>query len=301
MKTKNRLLILTTAFFVILGILFAKDPLLQMIKPAAEEPLEGVSAESVATIDVQQGDTITRIEKKDGAWIVKAGEIEFPADNERINNLVNTIANVEKDDIASTNKDRHKDLGIQNDKITLTMGGDETKILFVGAPTQVSKNFVRVGDEEEVFVASGFSTVFNPNDYRDLTIPLVNAENAVAKISVSDDTGELTLEKRDNTWFLGDQEGNPEEVGFYVNNIRTLRASDILKENPVEEQGLTPQRTITVTEDGNDKTLEFFVKDEETYYARTSESDRIYEISTSVYESTNANQETLVRQEDEAQ
>lgn len=297
-QNKNRLLFLTGVLFVIIAGLLLKDTILKYTQKDSEQVFPELNPESVTEIQIQDEEKETQLVKKDGSWIVLENGMEFRADQDRIQTLLTNMQNLEKGDIVSENKEKHKDFGIEKKQIVANQG-DKKYTLFIGNSPQLSSAYVRVGDSSEIFIAEGFGNVYTPPDYRDLQIPFVEQEENVQTITVEAQGTTLSMEKKDDTWYIGEEEAQREEMSFYVNALRTIRASNILANNPLEGNVLAPTLTIRITENDEEKILQFYPKEETIYYAKRQDRSIVYEVEQGTVESLTKAREDLVKTEEE--
>lgn len=293
---QKRLFILTIIFLVGLGVFFLRDTVSGFFSQKPEQPFLTIQPEQITAVEIQGANETERIEKQNDLWFVVEDGKEFQADQGRVNTLIDAFRNIEKDTVASENPERHAALGIDTQKIAIK-AGDTTHTLFVGNSTQISKNFVRIGEEDTVYVASGLNQVFSPIDYRDLTIPFVQNENEVKAVTITQAGIPIELIKQENEWFVGQEKANQSEVSFYLNELSVIRATNILDTNPVAEQGLFAESTITIKEGENAKTIEFYGKDETTKYAKLQNGETVYEITASLVDNLIKTREELVEED----
>jgi hypothetical protein len=295
-RTHQRLLILSIILLVGLGIFFLRDIVTGFFAQQPEKPFASIEPDQVTGVTIKTESETENLIKTDGSWVVVEGDSEFPADQGRVNTLIDAFINLEQETIASENPDRHTELGIGETSVTLKTG-DDAHTLFIGDTTQVSQNFVRINEENNVYIAAGFNQVNTPIDYRDLTIPFVQNENAVSRIEITEQGSTLTLSKQENEWYIGGEKANQSEMSFYVNELSVIRASSIVDGNPIAEQGLFTEATITVTEGENVKTVEFYPNDDTTKYAQRQDGETVYEINATLVDSLTKTRAELIEEE----
>lgn len=283
-RTHQRLLILSIIFVVGLAVFFLRGTVMNLFAEKSEEPFSSIKPEEIKKIEIQTENETQQLVKESGTWSVVQGEKKFQADQARVDTLIDAFLEVKKETIASENPERHKQLGIGTQKITVKTD-ENSYTLFIGNSTQISRNFIRIGDEDTVYVASGFSQVVTPADYRDLTIPFVQNEDEVTSITITDAGIPLELTKKEGEWHIGEEKGDQDKMSFYVNELSVIRASQIDDNDPIVDEGLIAEKTIRVAENGEEKMVEFYPKDETTMYAKRQNGEIVYELSASLVDS----------------
>jgi hypothetical protein len=125
----------------------------------------------------------------------------------------------------------------------------------------------------------------------------VQNENAVSRIEITEQGSTLTLSKQENEWYIGGEKANQSEMSFYVNELSVIRASSIVDGNPIAEQGLFTEATITVTEGENVKTVGFYPNDDTTKYAQRQDGETVYEINATLVDSLTKTRAELIEEE----
>lgn len=279
----NRLIVLSVVILLLLAAITTKDILGRLFGPKPGKPFSAIKKELVSEIALQDDQARQRIYKKSGKWFVTKEGFEYPADAERISGLIDSMIGFTEGDPVSSNKSRHKDLGIGKDLVSLSADG-KTYTLYIGEQTGTTSNYVRVGDENNVYVTSGFDTAFTPEDYRDLSIRAVTSEDKVTTITLLNEGNEVLLTKDKDAWKANGAAAQREKVDFYINDVKTLRATDRVKNSEVSTDA-TPSLTVNIRESGKDTSVFFFPKDETTYFLRVGMNGPVYTIQAAYVES----------------
>lgn len=241
-----------------------------------KQPFSQINKETVNEITVTKNTSVT-LNKKNNFWYVKKGQDVFPADREKISNIINALANLKKDEIVSSNKNKHKEFGIGRQKIEFDFEGKKA-LVFIGNSGGSDNNYVRINDENDVFKTSGFSDTFASDDFRDLNLHLVNDETKVSFIEINYGELKTSLVKKGNEWKIGEKTAKKDRVDFFVNDLKNLKAKNILTQQQ-NYQELNPELIILFKENGKGKSINFFKQTEEEYFARVFPSDFDYEIA----------------------
>ena len=273
-RNRIRLIQLVTLLLIILALLFIKNNLSQFLPKKPDQPFSTLKKEQIRQILLTK-DKTTFLYKKDKVWYVKKGSQEFRADTERINNIIDSFVSLSKNEVISSNKKKHKSLGIDKQKIEIKTNG-KTYTIYLGNITGLSKNYIRIGDDNEVFIVEGFAEVFTSEDYRDLIVHLINDETKVTLIEINFEDNKTILTKRGNDWKIGDKTAKKDRVDFFLNDLKTLKANDILPKDTILAQVISGQ--IAVNENANKKSIMIYSKDEDNYLTKTSESEFVFQI-----------------------
>jgi len=275
-RNRIRLIQLVTLLLIILALLFIKNNLSQFLPKKPDQPFSTLKKEQIRQILLTK-DKTTFLYKKDKVWYVKKGSQEFRADTERINNIIDSFVSLSKNEVISSNKKKHKSLGIDKQKIEIKTNG-KTYAIYIGSITGLSKNYIRIGDDNEVFIVEGFAEVFTSEDYRDLIVHLINDETKVTLIEINFEDNKTILTKRGNDWKIGDKTAKKDRVDFFLNDLKTLKANDILPKDTMLPE-IIPFK-IKVKENNKEKSIQFYPQDENNYFAKTSTSEFVFQIPT---------------------
>ena len=277
-RNRARLIQLIAVLLAVFFILILKNQSAswrtQFLTPKPDQPFSSLKKEQIGEIILSK-DKTSSIYKKGKAWYVEKGDNEFRADTDRISKIIESLVNLKKDNIVSSNKNKHKDLGIDKQKIEIKVNG-KSYVIYVGSPSGLSSNYVRIGSDDEVFTADGLDETFTSDDYRDLLVHFINDETKVTSIEINFDDENALLTKKDSDWKTRDKNAKKDRIDFFIDDLKTLKARDVFpKETSLP---VVISLTIKVREDSREKTIEFYPQDENNYLAKTSTSDFIFQI-----------------------
>ncbi len=276
-KNTIRLVLLAITLVVLSGIILLKNIITSYMSQNVPRPFKQIKKENVAEVVLQDDKKETKLYKNKNEWVLQKDGIEYRADRERIDTVVDSFINLQKGEVFSNNKNKHIGLGIGPRTISLKWR-NQRFVLYIGNPVPVgliNKNFIRIKDESEVFIASGFTEAFSPEDYRDLHVNFVQNEDQINEVELTFDYVKLTLLKKNNEWYSNEKKLKKERVDFFLNDLKTLKASDILKEAP---SAVNSDLTIKLKENNQQKSVEFFQKDSNSYFLKTSGSEKIFQV-----------------------
>ncbi len=270
-QTYDRLAAMGITLSLFIGIFIAKDRF-NFLSYTSNPMLSAIKANNVQEIGIDDGKQTSQLIQIKSVWYVKKDNQLYKADQDRINTLLESIATMKKNEVVSIPKSDQEKYGIGTHKITV-VSSNNTFSLYIGNSTNLSRNYVRIDEENKVFLAEGFSDVFAPEDYRDMSIGIVNDESRVDNITFKgEETTKLTF--NDNDWFINDKKLGKERVSFFINDLKTLKADDIVI-NP--ENLSSPEFTIQVMEDDQIKEAKFYNLGD--YYLVKIADNNLYRIS----------------------
>jgi hypothetical protein len=269
MTQKSRLIVLSAAFVVLLGIYLIGS---LTVSRAGRSPVAGdpVIAESLAersrTVRLsggrEQATTTVLADRADGGWGVRIEDGFFPADDERIEGLLDALVGLRKVRVAATGEEYFEDFDLAGDAARVVVledsdGGELARILFGKAVSGGGQMYARGAGEENVFIVDrdiGFYFGQQRPYWSDL-VPLPDdlTGGAVTRITLSADlqvdtdmrvVDRFTVfrEPADGAtmWRLDTAGGNEpqtldqEEVDIWASRIVELEASAFVADPPLE-------------------------------------------------------------------
>lgn len=232
----------------------------------------------IIKINVLNANKKIYLKNKNNQWFVIQDKVEFTADQERINTILDTLKALKKEDIVSNNKEKQFEFGINNIAIEFSTK-DEGWKLYLGKNYSSTQLYVKTGDNEDIFLASDLSNILYPEDFRDLNLHLIDDENKLTQIELDDNVNKLILIKKKDKWYVEDKEAKKDRVDFLINDLKTLSANDITK----EKQQLPEFSDFTITLKANKQNiLKTFYKDETNSWVLMNSNNVAYVIS-SIY------------------
>lgn len=272
-KTTSRLVKLMVIFFLLMVILVLgrRWPTLFKKDTAAFPGLKKESIEKLVFTDDKDKNEIVR---RANRWFVG----EFPSDEERVNRVIAAISGLQKDDIVSKNQTKYAVFGVEGKrKIAFN-----NHVVYVGEAAGFSQTYLRVDDDPLVYVVGAdWTSFFYPNDFRDLRVYLFNDEDKVDRLSLFWGGKTLALIKKKADWWLGDAKAKKERVDFLLNEIKTLKGSNLVKKDQIETAKYPEAVRIELIEAKKTKRAVFYQQDKDNYYLQQTDSAWIYQIPAS--------------------
>lgn len=290
-KNKKRFKLLLI-FLIFLTFLYFAPKLKTKLLPQKEEKLLNFDKNNVSEITlIFSKEKSQSLIKENDKWYVKEKENVLPADNQRINELLDSLYNISKNELASRKKEKHKELGINNKRIELKLEDGKKIILYVGDQAGLQKYYVRKNKNNEVYIAENLN--WYPEDWRDLNIYFVEDEKNVSKAEIRYDGTTIVLEKEKNDWKVNSKKADKYKIDFFLSDLKSIRAEDIQKASFQPKNYLLK---INALENRKEKALTIF-KLENELYAWIDGSKFFYKISQSTLENLKKTEEDFYLKE----
>lgn len=276
-KNRSRILFLLIVTVTLFTLISTKDKIINSLftKPI-ERPFSQITAESIKQIDIVNDKKTISLYKKNNQWYLKENQIEFLADQDKTNKIIIDFTQITEEELVSDNKKRFTDFGIEKNRIIIKTINKNYSI-YIGQLSGANKTYIKIDDQNAVFSVSGFGDVFSSstNDYRDLSVNFLKDEKLITELTINN----IVIKKNKNRWLVNNQEVKPDQISFYLNDLKTLKATDLLIQKPILYNN--PELTITLRSDQEEKTAKFYPIDskQEDYYLVTSNSKFIFQIS----------------------
>jgi hypothetical protein len=169
----------------------------------AEAPLLAFETEKVDQIAIDEtGGASVTLRKVDGKWIIP-GMAEFPADQQRVASLLDTLAGLKKGWPVATSSEAAERFKVSEAnhvrQVALKSGEEELGTLLVGTSPTYRQAHIRAAGGNEVYSATiaAHDAGARGEDWMDRTL-LNAAQDKIASIAV----GDVTLERKDGKFVL---------------------------------------------------------------------------------------------------
>jgi len=277
-KNEKRLFSLLILTLLIAAVFIFKNKFNQLFLSSNKRIFTDLKKEQIKEIEISTNEKTFKTYKKENRWVVKSKNEEFNADEEKVNQVIDAFINLEKGEIVSTNKKNFASLGINKQKIVLTAAGKKYTV-YIGNSFSLEKNYLKIDNQDEVFIASNFNTLLTLDDFRDLNIYLVSDEKNIQSIEITLFNNKLMLTKKSSDWEINNQKAKKDRVDYFINDLKTLKANDIFPKDTALPT-ILPELSIKIKENNQEKRAYFIKKDENNYYLQLSDRPTIYQIST---------------------
>ena len=276
-KTRRQLSALLFALIIVLGISLIKFHVLSWMPHTIFPVFSTIHKSDIISLSIIGEKDVNTLYKKNGEWVVKKNQVDYKADTERIEAVIDSLLSIKKSDLISTNRNQQKDFGIGKQKVTFKTN-TETQSVYIGNVTTLSSNFVRLNNENFIYTADGFSSLYYPEDYRDFSLHLISNEEFITSLHEFSADTSLFLTKNSEDWSIGQQEAIKEKVNFFLNDIKTLKAAAIEPSTTVDLTVLEKVLSLQLREGVSSKTADVYKIDDESYYVKVSDNEYLYKI-----------------------
>jgi hypothetical protein len=259
----------------------AGGPLLTDFDPA--------TVESIAITD-DQGSQV-ELARQEDAWALASGG-DYPANGEDVDSVLDQLQAIERERLVTQTEASHARLQVAADdflrRIEVRQADGEARRLYIGASGGAMATHVRLEGEDEVYLTSELTAFDVRADAINWVDPIYLSleRDAIQSMVLENPQGRLVFERDEaGEWALADLA--PDET-FTFSNLSTLlsRLASLRLVAPVgteerPEYGLDdPQAVVELTISGEaaNRTVTVWIgaqAEEETYYARSSESEYV--------------------------
>ncbi len=169
-----------------------------------EEKLANFEPVQLDKVQIETADKRLLLKKVDGQWQLPKLD-SFPADQQKVEKLLDTLAGLKKGWPVATSSSAAQHFKVDEDlferRITLGKGGDEVARLYFGTSPGLRKVHARIADEDEIVTVpfSLFKANANSNDWINKRILKLN-ESDITRAELPG----LTLQRQDGQWQLTD-------------------------------------------------------------------------------------------------
>lgn len=287
MNKKN--LILGGVLIVLIVLAYAYQGPLKKWQASLGKPsnfLAKAETQKIDKMEIIRGGETTVLEKKDERW--KIGDTkDFYVNRGVSESLIKKLeeARIAKLELASVNKDKRKEFGIEDGvRVKLFQENKEMVNFVVGKlGSDYLSTYLALPAGDNIYsVPVNLFDIFNQDDWRDWTV-FSSDKNKIAKIRFQYPNREFTVEKKDEKWsgatpykFIVKKE----KIDEILDIMSDLTAVAIPEQN-FAGTGLEKNLIIIqVSGEGIDNTIMVgFENEDGLYYAKKGDSDNIYLIT----------------------
>ncbi|NCN58681.1 hypothetical protein COW99_05250 [Candidatus Roizmanbacteria bacterium CG22_combo_CG10-13_8_21_14_all_38_20] len=174
-------------------------------------------------------------------WVVASSD-NFPADQNKIEELLTNLASLTTDNLVSTNPDNHDQYGVGENGVVLKIG-EQTIIIGNSGLGFAASNYFRLADSDQVYLSdTSFEPTAKDSEWRDLAL---NFPTSINQITIQNNSGEFVFEQKDDSWILMQPQLEKvieTRVADLAHRLQFMRAEDATTSG---ELGI-PAVTITV-------------------------------------------------------
>lgn len=234
----------------------------------------GVTPEMVVRLAVVNAEQKSVAIRREGSgWLVEGAE-EYPADREKLDNLLARLTSLQSDRLVAQTKEAHNRFQVGKDfnqRVTLTLKDGKERSLYLGSSPNYKTTHVRAADDDGVYLVAELAAWQVSPDVKfwwQREYVEVSPEGLLG-ISLANSRGQLHLSRGDDgVWQLAGLEAGQQldnsAVQEFVNSVSRITLSDYLGRVEKQEYGLAqPQATLTLKSESGVITLAVGRKDEQ--------------------------------------
>ncbi len=277
-KNTARIYILIISLFACIS-LFALFSLIFPLIQEASKPIYTFKEKDINQILQVNGSATQHIMKDTASnWTVKMNNMNYPADTEKIADLIEGLLSISKQTVISKNKNKHVGLGIGMNKLVIkTHYGEHT--LYVAENTNNNSVYLRMDNQDDIFTPSNdISSSTLLDDMRDLKVYLLKKEMYPDVITITQKGFVIDVVKQKNTWMIDQIPISQNKIDSYLQELTQLTAKHLLPSAESKSSTTIPDFSIDVTYGNNTTTAHFYKIDEELYEIKKSNTPYIFEI-----------------------
>lgn len=229
---------------------------------------EAVNRLTVATAD---GRTVT-VKRQGSGWVVDT-PAQYPADRDKIDNLLTRLTGLRSDRLVAQTKEAHNRFQVGaahfGQKVTLTLAAGGERILYLGSSPNYTTVHVRAEGDDTIYLVNELAGWQVPADEKfwwQREYVVVKPEE-LREINLVNRTGTLRLANNGKEWQLAEggagQALDQTKVQEFVTAVSHIALIDYLGQEEKKEYGLDkPVATLTLTTKAGTVTLTVGAKGE---------------------------------------
>ncbi|MFC1712229.1 DUF4340 domain-containing protein [Candidatus Poribacteria bacterium] len=305
MKKKNILILLGVLAVLVLAAILIEGMGKRDEKKVDEESIlfPGFAADQVSSIEIKTEDKEVKLNKEGETWLVATAD-NYPADQEAVEKILDTMTDLKSTLTASRSAEKHSQFEVDEESsVVVTMLGSDSEDalarIFIGkmGPDFMS-TYIRKADQDAVLLADGYLRgTFDrgPRGWRDRTIFDFDTTQVQSLTLTSQEKGEISIEaQEDGSWQIIEPEVSPGEkdaVDGIISDISKLSADDFAEKkeptdedtDPLSEYKLDePQSKVTIElKDGSVRILHVGDISGQRYYVKREGKDAVFILSKS--------------------
>ena len=163
-KNKQRLTYLIIIICLFGLFLAFKNEVMNFLKPKTPFLFSKISQKDITSMEINYNGQNTLLFLKNQNWLIKKDSQEYPADTEKINKIIKAVFSLKKDEIVANNKNKHPEMGINNNKIVVKTK-NQTTTVYVGKQAGTNSNYVRINEENQIFLVEGLTSELLAEDF----------------------------------------------------------------------------------------------------------------------------------------
>ena len=192
------------------------------------DKLVDFDSQVVDKIEIKNENELVILEKIVGQWNVKVGQKQHEAVKSTVETFLQTIQTIKPSRIVSRSVERWPDYDVDDSGTRVIISGKNDVFLdiilgrFAFEGQRTYYNFVRLGDENDTYVANNFmkmSLVSQRDDFRNNSVLNIKNDSLTSIDFIYPDSA-FSLIKKNNEWFKNNIEVDSTQFKNYFDNIQ---------------------------------------------------------------------------------
>ncbi len=257
---KNKYLLIV---FVVLLAIYAGISLFGDKKESSfDDKIVDFDLESVDMIKIHPKDNAKKdfsIEKEGDEWIIKSEDDSFMADEEVVNNAINSLGKMKVKNIITKNPEKFSKYELEDGKCkeVKVFSGNKRKLdLLIGKfkfnqQTRSASSYIRIAGRNEVYSTDGFSSINisdNISTYRIKDLAKFDpGEVKTIKYFHNDTIKELTKQGKD--WTYGNVIVDSTKIANYLSSVSKMKGVKFIELNSSWQKSSAPDSIVFSLQD----------------------------------------------------
>ncbi len=282
MKKKNLFLLSLLIVLAVLAWLSVQKP---WQKKESSLLFPGISPSQVTKVEIKSSQGKTVLEKKNEAWVISSLD-NLPANQKRVESLLDKIKQVKKINLASAQEEKASFYEVDKEKgkeVKVWEGEKLSAHFIVGknGPSFVGSYLKKVGSSNIYLADEVLGTYLDLDDFKDKKILGVSQDKITALVwEYPKKKFQLTKDGED--WYLGEKskgrKADPDKVNGVTSLFANFSAQDVFTSSSQQDLDWdNPDLTFTLKEGEKETSLKFIKKDNQ-YFTLLPEKGLVYKL-----------------------
>ena len=274
-------------------------------KGDTSKPAFNVTRDDIVAVTVTRGGQAVTAENRDGKWVITQ-PVNATADETAINSIVSGVANARIERTFSASEDDIKSYGLADPAVSIEVklkNGEQHTVNLGGKDFSGLSVYGKVDNAREVsMLPSSLLTSADKSldDLRDRSV-LGASQFEINSLALTNEHGRIALDKDGADWKMKSPSDSPvdqSEISSLLSEFTSAKAEKVVAESDADlaKYGLDkPGVTLTARlQDGSERVVAVGSKNEDGYYAKTSDRPQIIKIGSGLYDKLNSKPSELL-------
>ena len=251
--------------------------------PTESKPLITELPENIDLIEIDSGDQKVSLKLKNGTWKID-GDKNITAQKSKVESALNKLAALKTRWPVTTSESSHERFEVANDKyqkkIVLFNDGKKADEIILGTSPSFKQVHLRRGNDNNIFAAS-----LNSYDFPAQADSWLDRNQISAKNIKAIENDSFSISKSDENWQWTANTNkeiglNTEKAENLAKALSTLSVQGLAEKSP----DFNSEDTVSIGVKGDSHWKYLFLKDENDYFVKRSDSDATFKLSQYEYD-----------------